>query len=141
MAQLCGLWHLHLTTTRLALNIPLLEVFAWCNSIIVLHWLDGNPQRLLTFVGNRISNILEVPPPTKWNHVPTLSNPVDCTSRGLLPQDLRQHKVAEAFLVADGAQPVVSTASLLSTQHTGAQDSCVQCSHSGPSRVDRREVW
>ena len=39
-------------------------------------------------MGNRVSNILSLFPSSAWNHVPTSSNPADCASRGLLPQEL-----------------------------------------------------
>ncbi len=39
-------------------------------------------------MGNRISNILTLLPSNAWNHVPTLTNPADCASRGLLPEEL-----------------------------------------------------
>ena len=43
--ELCGASLLAklLTSTRLALNISLTDLFAWCDSTIVLHWLDGSP--------------------------------------------------------------------------------------------------
>ena len=80
-----------LTSTWLALNISLSDTFAWCDSTIVLHWLEGSPRRFKTFVGSHISSISDVLPPTKWNHVPTECNLADCASRCLLPQDLLQH--------------------------------------------------
>ena len=50
------------------LNLSLQKVYAWTDSTIVLNWLDGNPRRFKTFVGNRISCILEVIPPSHWYH-------------------------------------------------------------------------
>lgn len=58
---------------------------------IVLHWLDGNPRRFKTYVGNRISTIMELIPPEKWNHVSGMENQADCASRGLFPSELLQH--------------------------------------------------
>ena len=91
--ELCGASLLSklLTSTRLALDVPLGEVHAWCDSTIVLNWLDGIPRRYKTFVGNRIATILEHLPPSTWHHVPTTDNPADCASRGMLPADLLQH--------------------------------------------------
>ena len=42
--ELCGASLLAklLTTTRMALDISLSDVFAWSDSTIVIHWLDGN---------------------------------------------------------------------------------------------------
>ena len=46
------------------LNIPVTSVFAWTDSTIVLTWLTGNPRRFKTYVGNRISFIIDqLPPP------------------------------------------------------------------------------
>ena len=82
-----------LTSTRLALDVPLTNIFAWCDSTIVLHWLDRSSRRFKTFVGNRISAILDVLPPTKWSHVPTDCNPADCASWGLLPKEQLHHQL------------------------------------------------
>ena len=76
-----------------ALQIDLSHCFAWTDSTIVLHWLDGSPRRFKTFVGNRVSYILDRLPANTWRHVPTSSNPADCASRGLLPKDLIQHSL------------------------------------------------
>ena len=35
------------------------NIFAWTDSTIVLGWLSGNPRRFKTYVGNRISGIME----------------------------------------------------------------------------------
>ena len=72
-------------------EIPLTGLHAWTDSTIVLNWLDGNPRRFKTYVGNRISMIMELIPPEKWNHVSGLENPADCASRGLFPSELLQY--------------------------------------------------
>ena len=66
---------------------------AWCDSTIVLSWLDGSPKRYRTFVGNRISPIFKLVPPECWAHVPTEVHPADCASRGLTPADLENHNL------------------------------------------------
>ena len=88
--ELCGAQLLAnlLTNVRNALNIDLNHVFAWSDSTIVLHWLDGSPKRFKTFVGNRVSAILDLLPARRWRHVPTETNPADCASRGLLPKEM-----------------------------------------------------
>jgi hypothetical protein len=40
-------------------EIPSSQVFTWTDSTVVLGWLSGNPRRFKTFVGNRVSNILD----------------------------------------------------------------------------------
>ena len=89
--ELCGadLLSKLLTNVRQALDLP---VSAWCDSNIVLSWLDGSTKRR-TFVGNRISAILKLVPPESWAHVPTDLNPADCASRGLMPSDLVHHSL------------------------------------------------
>ena len=71
--ELCGAALLSklLTTVRQALNIPLVDVHAWCDSTIVLSWLDGNPRHFKTYVGNRIAIILRAVPSQAWKNVPT----------------------------------------------------------------------
>ena len=83
--ELCGATLL--TSVSEALAIPISNVFTWCDSTIVLAWLDGNPKRYRTFVGNRIATILKAIPSEAWKHVPTAENPADCASRGMLPGD------------------------------------------------------
>ena len=67
------------------------SVYAWTDSMIVLAWLTGNPRRFKTYVGNRISNIMELIPSDKWHHVSGVENPADCASRGLFPSELLEH--------------------------------------------------
>ncbi len=78
---------------RTALGIDISQTHAWTDSTVVLNWLDGNPRRLKTYVGNRISSILELLPTNIWKHVPSQSNPADCASRGLLPKQLLEHQL------------------------------------------------
>ena len=70
------------------LNLPLQNVFAWTDSTIVLNWLDGNPRRCKTYVGNRVSHIIELIPPSHWHHVSSTSNPADYASSGQFPSEL-----------------------------------------------------
>ena len=88
--ELCGA---HLLSQILhhckeVLSLSLRDVFAWTDSTIVLNWLMGNPRRFKTYVGNRVSAILELLSPDCWNHVNGLENPADCASRGLFPSEL-----------------------------------------------------
>ena len=78
---------------RRVLDIPLSCVHAWTDSTIVLNWLDGSPKRFKTYVGNRISTIVNVIPPDRWRHVCSADNPADCASRGLYPSELLNHSL------------------------------------------------
>ncbi len=88
--ELCGAHLLAqlLHHARKVLDISLSSIYAWTDSTIVLNWLDGSPKRFKTYVGNRISAILDLIPPDTWNHV---SGPADCASRGLYPTELLDH--------------------------------------------------
>ena len=44
-------------------QVPTSDIHAWTDSTIVLNWLDGSPRRFKTYVGNRISTIIDHVPP------------------------------------------------------------------------------
>lgn len=73
------------------LQLSMSDVYAWTDSTIVLSWLAGSPRRFKTYVGNRVSSIIDQIPPDRWNHVVGVENPADCASRGLLPSELLSH--------------------------------------------------
>ena len=88
--ELCGA---HMLTKLLdhlksLFQIPLCDIYAWSDSTVVLNWLEGNPRRFKTYVGNRVSDIVACIPPSRWGHVKGLENPADCGSRGLFPSKL-----------------------------------------------------
>nr|XP_022908600.1 uncharacterized protein LOC111419946 [Onthophagus taurus] len=60
-------------------------IFAWCDSMVVLNWLNSSPHRWKTFVANRTSHIQGILPGHHWHYVPSSENPADPGSRGLLP--------------------------------------------------------
>lgn len=93
--ELCGA---HLLTklirkVRSDLKIADVKSFAWCDSTIVLHWLQGHPNRLKTFVANRVSDILEHSDIHQWRHVSSKDNPADCATRGLDVASLKSHSL------------------------------------------------
>lgn len=93
--ELCGA---HLVAqllhhAREVFQISPCDTYAWTDSTIVLGWLAGNPRRFKTYVGNRISSIMECVSPAQWNHVNGLENPADCASRGLFPSELLDHEL------------------------------------------------
>ena len=69
--ELCGAQVLAqlLSHVKEALQLPLSDVFAWTDSTVVLSWLAGNPRRFKTYVGNRVSLIIDRIPPDRWSHV------------------------------------------------------------------------
>ncbi len=74
-------------------SISTTDIFAWTDSTIVLNWIAGNPRRFKTYVANRITNITEAVPPSRWNHVEGILNPADCASRGIFPSELLSHEL------------------------------------------------
>lgn len=74
-------------------HIPLNDVYAWTDSTVVLGWIKGNPRRFKTFVGNRVSELIDSVPPKCWGHVNGIDNPADCASRGLQPSELIIHNL------------------------------------------------
>ena len=107
--ELCGAQLLTklLCHVKKVLNVPVTSVFAWTDSSIVLSWLAGNPRRFKTYVGNRISFIIDQLPPDRWRHVPGVQNPADCASRGLFPFQLKDHHLwwkGPQWLLAEPAQ-------------------------------------
>lgn len=64
------------------------NTYAWTDSMICLAWLRRRKSQLAIYVGNRVELIHSLVPDITWNHVPGKSNPADCLSRGLKPEDL-----------------------------------------------------
>ena len=75
------------------LQVPMSHVFTWTHSTIVLNWLSGNPRGFKTFVGNRVSSIVDQIPPDRWSHVIRAENPADCASCGIFHLELLEHKL------------------------------------------------
>ena len=91
--ELCGAYLLTqvLSHVQRVFELSLSNVYAWTDSTIVLNWLVGNPRRFKTYVGNRVSYIVDIISPERWNHVDGHENPADCASRGLFPSELLDH--------------------------------------------------
>ena len=69
--ELCGAYLLAQLLHRVqqVFNLSLDQIYAWTDSTIVLSWLIGNPRRFNTYVANRVSYIVELIAPNRWNHV------------------------------------------------------------------------
>ncbi|CAL8136776.1 unnamed protein product [Orchesella dallaii] len=67
------------------------ELFAWCDSTIVLRWIAAHPRRWKTFVANRVAQIQEHTPVEIWRHVPGIQNPADLASRGITATELNNN--------------------------------------------------
>ncbi|XP_054083224.1 uncharacterized protein LOC128920268 isoform X1 [Zeugodacus cucurbitae] len=72
--------------THLKLNDH--KMYLWSDSEIVLAWLEKPPYTWKTYVSNRISQILDLVGPAKWQHVASADNPADLGTRGCKPLHL-----------------------------------------------------
>ncbi|XP_059053188.1 uncharacterized protein LOC131847604 [Achroia grisella] len=59
------------------------RIIHWCDSSVVLSWINNDVTKLKSFVANRISEIVELTHSSAWRYVPTTANPADLISRGL----------------------------------------------------------
>lgn len=87
--ELCGA----LTLARLMKQVSnsltkKFKMFYWCDSQIVLSWLNMDSNRLQVFVSNRVSDIQKMCDIKQWSYVNTKDNPADIASRGIYPNDL-----------------------------------------------------
>lgn len=82
--ELCGALLLSklADTVVQALTIPLHNRYYWCDSTIVLAWIDGEPHLRKTFVANRLTEIQQLTSSDQWHHVRSASNPADVIARG-----------------------------------------------------------
>ena len=73
------------TSLQLGENVP---CFCWSDSKVTLAWIRGDPLKWKTFVMNRCIEIQSLTKAINWNYIPTLDNPADLISRGMLANDL-----------------------------------------------------
>lgn len=81
---------------KIAMNLDEIDTTYWCDSMITLCWIRGQPARWNTFVANRVAEIQESSQPEHWKHVRSEDNAADVLSRGarvsqLLRSDLWWH--------------------------------------------------
>ncbi|XP_045456869.1 uncharacterized protein LOC123666892 [Melitaea cinxia] len=93
--ELCGALLLIklLSKIKSCLETYQINYYCWVDSMVVLGWINGVPERWKPFVANRVKQIIEVVPPNSWNYVKSEENPADCASRGLTALQLRDHKL------------------------------------------------
>ena len=80
-----------LKDTSTVLKISIGNTHAWTDSRVVLGWLCSDSYRFKVFVGNWVSEILELVPPNLWQHVLSKDNPADSASLGLHRDQLADH--------------------------------------------------
>ena len=88
--ELCGAYLLAqlLDHVKEVFHLSIQDIHAWTDSTIVLNWLSGIPRHFKTFVGNRVSSILELIPPGRWKHISGTDKPADSASRSLFPSGI-----------------------------------------------------
>ncbi|XP_050417733.2 uncharacterized protein LOC126831129 [Patella vulgata] len=65
------------------LQMKIDKSFYWTDSTSVLKYVNNQDKRFHTFVGNRISTILDGSQPSQWKYVESARNPADEASRGV----------------------------------------------------------
>uniref|UniRef100_A0A2H1VWV5 SFRICE_018011 n=1 Tax=Spodoptera frugiperda TaxID=7108 RepID=A0A2H1VWV5_SPOFR len=75
-------------TVTSSLRCEVNRIIYWCDSSVVLSWLNGNSAKLKTFVANRVAEINELTDSSSWRYVPTDQNPADLISRGVSPDQI-----------------------------------------------------
>lgn len=76
-----------------AMQLNIENIFLWCDSRVVLAWIQGNPNRWKSFVANRAIEINGKFHSNRWNYVQSKQNPADCASRGIFPSELNDHEL------------------------------------------------
>ncbi|UYV70997.1 hypothetical protein LAZ67_8001365 [Cordylochernes scorpioides] len=69
------------------------KTFLWTDSQICIDWIRSDASRWKAFVSNRVSSIQNLTQITDWFHVSSQDNPAECASRGIMPQDLVNHRI------------------------------------------------
>ncbi|UYV61015.1 hypothetical protein LAZ67_1003112 [Cordylochernes scorpioides] len=69
------------------------KTFLWTDSQICIDWIRSDASRWKAFVSSRVSSIQNLTQITDWFHVSSQDNPADCASRGIMPQDLVNHRI------------------------------------------------
>lgn len=89
--ELCGALLLAKLLVKIikALEMTTVPVHAYSDSMIAIEWINGMPIRWQTFVANRVSEIQELLPATKWKHIISQLNPADCATRGMFVNELK----------------------------------------------------
>ena len=96
------------------------DVYMRIDDTIVLAWLSGNPRKLKTYEANRVTEITDDIPPSRWRHVRSEDNPAYCASRGLLPSQLMEHHLwwSQASVVESETEIITCVSALPSRSYS-----------------------
>ena len=106
-----------------SINYKIDVVHMWCDSQIVLHWLNSD-KRLKQFVSNRVSSITEACPAQWWGYCPSADNPADLLTRGISLSALRASSMwthGPEWIVREELRPQWSTTDIQHVQLTVAE--------------------
>ncbi|UYV68325.1 hypothetical protein LAZ67_5003884 [Cordylochernes scorpioides] len=70
------------------LKLDIKEIVCWTDATIILSWIRMLSRTLPTFVGNRTAEIQACRHIKEWRHVPSVDNPADIASRGMMGSQL-----------------------------------------------------
>jgi hypothetical protein len=76
------------TTVIEEIVIKFSHITLWSDSSIVLSWINTQPNRLNTYVANRVSRIQTLTKTCEWKLIRGEENPADLLSRGCNTQEL-----------------------------------------------------
>ena len=70
------------------INVKFEKFMFWTDSVLVLRYIRNTSARFITFVANRVQELLECSKEEQWRYVSTRTNPADMASReSLLKED------------------------------------------------------
>lgn len=93
--ELCGAVLLAKLVKQITSTLPIhnYDITLWCDSSIVLGWIEKPPCVWKTYVANRTAEIIRNVGNCAWRHVRTDENPADLGSRGCTPSDLSKNSL------------------------------------------------
>ena len=94
----------------------------WCDSQIVLHWLNSTKQ-LKQFVTIRVARIIKICPVQQWGYCPSADNPADLLTRGISLTCLKASKLwthGPEWIMHEQQRPMWNPTEILHVQLTVA---------------------
>lgn len=79
--------------SHIAKLLKIQNVHLFCDSKIVLGWLDLSPVKVPAYIGNRVKEIKKYTQCSFWHFTPGVFNPADILSRGCEPMDISDNSL------------------------------------------------
>jgi len=76
-----------------SLTIKFEDIHYWSDSTIALAWIKHRPEKLQTFVANRVADFQRIAPEAQWSRIRLKDNPADILSRGTTPENLKNFQL------------------------------------------------